>query len=86
MLGDEKNRKATAKVAAGFWDGEKLVQGLGEIKGIITTELRGETSFGWDSIFIPEGHNKTFAEMTMEEKNKISMRRLAFEDLRRKIL
>ena len=38
---------------------------------------RGEKNFGWDSIFVPQGHQKTFAEMDNEEKNSISHRYLA---------
>jgi non-canonical purine NTP pyrophosphatase (RdgB/HAM1 family) len=52
----------------------------GEAKGKIV-EPRGETKFGWDPIFMPEGYDRTFAEMGVEEKNKISHRRKAFEKL-----
>ncbi|OGY90718.1 MAG: hypothetical protein A3B31_02545 [Candidatus Komeilibacteria bacterium RIFCSPLOWO2_01_FULL_53_11] len=45
-------------------------------------EPRGETTFGWDPIFVPEGHAKTFAEMSQDEKNTLSMRRKAVEQLR----
>lgn len=53
----------------------------GRVEGRIV-ESRGETAFHWDPIFEPEGFNKTFAEMTSEEKNSLSHRRLAFEKLR----
>lgn len=43
---------------------------------------RGEKGFGWDAIFLPDGHDKTLAEMTSEEKNQISMRKAAFVKLR----
>ena len=43
---------------------------------------QGETKFGWDPIFIPDGFSTTFAEITKEEKNKISMRRMAFQQLK----
>ena len=42
---------------------------------------RGKNGFGWDMIFLPAGRKKTLAEMTLEEKNKISMRRAAFQKL-----
>ncbi len=42
---------------------------------------QGETSFGWDVIFIPNGHTKTYAEMGQEEKNQVSMRSLAAQKL-----
>ncbi|MEK6845444.1 MAG: non-canonical purine NTP pyrophosphatase [Nanoarchaeota archaeon] len=43
---------------------------------------RGKTNFGWDPLFQPHGHTKTFAEMSAEEKNKFSMRRKALEKLK----
>ena len=49
----------------------------GELKGTIATEQRGENGFAYDKILIPEGYNKTLAEMTLEEKNLISFRSMA---------
>ena len=49
----------------------------GSISGKIV-QPRGENGFGWDMIFQPEGHEKTFAEMSQSEKNDISMRKIAF--------
>ena len=54
-------------------------------KGEISRSTRGENGFGWDVIFIPEHHTKTFAEMNFNEKNAISHRRMAFEKLNIKI-
>jgi inosine triphosphate pyrophosphatase len=42
---------------------------------------RGETEFDWDKIFQPKGFKKTYAEMTIKEKNQISMRKIAFDKL-----
>jgi non-canonical purine NTP pyrophosphatase (RdgB/HAM1 family) len=53
----------------------------GVIKGKIV-EPRGE-SFGWDAIFVPVGYTQTFAEMGREEKSKISMRKIAFQKLKK---
>lgn len=53
----------------------------GIIKGKIIHERKGKDGFGYDPIFIPDGYEKTFAEMTIEEKNKISHRALAVEKL-----
>jgi len=44
---------------------------------------RGESEFGWDPIFLPDGQRKTFGEMDIEEKNKISHRRKAINELKR---
>ena len=49
----------------------------GIIRGKITYDRHGEKGFGYDPIFLPEGYDRTFAEMTMEEKNPISHRGLA---------
>lgn len=76
------NDKATAKVVIGYADekGEcKFFEGLIEGKVV---RPRGNNGFGWDEIFEPKGWRKTFAEMTTEEKNKISMRKLAFQKLK----
>ncbi|WP_417238934.1 non-canonical purine NTP pyrophosphatase, partial [Bizionia sp.] len=53
----------------------------GICKGSILTSKQGEQGFGYDPIFQPEGYNKSFAEMTSEEKNKISHRGLAIQQL-----
>ena len=53
----------------------------GQVDGEITTEQRGETGFGYDPIFRPMQSEKTFAEMTAEEKNIISHRGLATQKL-----
>jgi XTP/dITP diphosphohydrolase len=53
---------------------------IGEVKGEITTSVReeqGKSGFGFDPIFQPEGSAKTFAEMTIEEKNGYSHRAMA---------
>ncbi len=54
----------------------------GEVKGIITTEMMGNDGFGYDPIFVPTGYHKTMAEIGTEEKNKISHRAKAAEQLR----
>ena len=60
----------------------------GICKGHISTIMQGEKGFGYDPIFIPEGANKSFEQMSMEEKNKFSHRQKAvtrlFEFLRTK--
>lgn len=53
----------------------------GICKGKIIHEERGEMGFGYDAVFIPEGDDKTFAEMTMEQKNKYSHRKKALVKL-----
>ncbi len=77
-----ENQKATAKVMIGYAKNTDDIHYFeGSIDGTIVLP-RGETTFGWDPIFQPEGFDKTFAEMTSEEKNAISMRKIATEKLK----
>jgi XTP/dITP diphosphohydrolase len=52
------------------------------VKGSISREKMGDKGFGYDPIFIPEGHDLSFAQMSEEEKNAISHRKQALEKLR----
>ncbi len=80
-LADKKNREAQFRtiiylVCNGK---EKIFEGV--CKGTIIAERRGISGFGYDPVFIPEGSAKTFAEMTMVEKNTFSHRKKAIEKL-----
>lgn len=78
LVASLKNKHAEAKVMIGVTFGEKKIKFFeGSIQGQIVSP-RGENGFGWDKIFEPKGFDKTFAEMTTEEKNEISMRKIAF--------
>lgn len=76
------NCGAEAKTVIGYTrNHDEIYYFEGAVKGKIVAP-GGESNFGWDAIFQPEGFEKTFAEMTMEEKNKISMRRMALNKLK----
>ncbi|MFN8591855.1 MAG: non-canonical purine NTP pyrophosphatase [Thermomicrobiales bacterium] len=72
-------RGVTGRTAVGWCDGERLEIFTGETRGEIMPAPAGSGGFGWDPIFRPEGANLTFAEMTMEEKHRFSMRRQALD-------
>ena len=55
----------------------------GICKGTIIAQLRGQSGFGYDPVFVPDGSDKTFGEMGMEEKNIFSHRKKAVEKLTR---
>lgn len=82
MMEGEKNRSAKAVTAVGFYDGKKYHVFKGEVDGEIATEVYGQSGFGWDPIFVTDDHGKAYGEMSAEEKNRVSMRRLALEKLR----
>lgn len=77
MLGDNDNRKARFRtVISLILNGEEhLFEGISE--GAITFFPKGEKGFGYDPVFIPSGASKTFAEMSLQEKNMHSHRQRA---------
>ncbi|MBI5066328.1 RdgB/HAM1 family non-canonical purine NTP pyrophosphatase [Candidatus Woesearchaeota archaeon] len=75
---NEFDRSAKAMCAVGYYDGKNFQAFVGEIKGKIAETPKGDSKFGFDPLFIPEGQKKTFAEMSSEEKNKISHRSKAW--------
>ena len=80
-LKNKKNRKARFKtVIALLINGEEhLFEGI--VNGTIGFEKKGTEGFGYDPIFIPDGTKKTFAQMGLKEKNKISHRKRAVKKL-----
>lgn len=80
-LKGQSNRKAKFVTVVTLMLNGKAHQFTGEVDGNITRERSGVNGFGYDPIFIPKGWQKTFAQSTLEEKNKISHRSLAVEKL-----
>lgn len=73
------DRSARFRTVAAFVDDDEVHVFDGTCEGLIAVAERGEAGFGYDSIFIPESDTRTFAEMTAEEKNKVSHRSEAFQ-------
>jgi XTP/dITP diphosphohydrolase len=76
-------RTARFRTIISFVDGSRELFSEGIVEGIITLDTKGEDGFGYDPIFQPEGQDLTFAEMTQNEKNKISHRGRALIKMRK---
>lgn len=64
---------------------DEIIKVLGEVEGVITAEFREEEGFGYDPLFFVKEYNKTFAQVSSEEKNAISHRGRAFEKLKNEL-
>ncbi len=85
-LSDKENRGAhyACAMALVYPDG-RYIESVGYMYGEITKDPRGERGFGYDPLFVPTGETRTVAEMTDDEKNKISHRAKALAGLLEKI-
>ena len=81
LLAGYKNTNAKLKSVFSLNINGKTFFFEGKIEGKIIFDQRGQNGFGYDSIFIPNGHKKTFAELDLIEKNKISHRSKALKKL-----
>lgn len=77
-----EQRTAQFRTVIALWLNNKEYFFEGIIKGEILQEKRGTDGFGYDPVFKPDGSIKSFAEMPLKEKNKISHRALAFNELK----
>ena len=81
LMGDAEDRLASFSTVLGLsLEGEEVIV-TGTCEGRIATVLAGKGGFGYDPLFIPEGHSRTFAQMTLREKNAISHRGEALRKL-----
>lgn len=80
-LKNHKNRKARFKTVIALHLNGKLHTFTGICNGDIINQKRGESGFGYDPIFKADGYEKTFAEISLEEKNKIGHRGKAVQQL-----
>lgn len=81
---DNRNARFRTVIALIHEGMEYLFEGT--VRGVIIREKRGNEGFGYDPVFMPEDKNLTFAEMSLDEKNRISHRARAFEKLREFLL
>ena len=79
-----EQRKAKFVCVVTYYENGKYIVGKGEVKGKIAKEPRGENGFGFDPIFELE-NGKTYAELTSKEKNEISHRKKALENLAKQL-
>lgn len=82
-LSSENHRDARFITVLTYHTNGKYTQFVGEIKGNITHEARGISGFGYDPVFQPEDSSRTFAEMTLEEKNQMAHRARALQKFKR---
>ena len=88
---DKKDKEwRTKKISAKFicalviyWPNRKKIYSLGKVSGKISKTKKGKNGFGYDPIFIPNGHKRTFAEMSKSYKYKIDHRAKAFKKIKR---
>jgi XTP/dITP diphosphohydrolase len=85
MLDGFADRGATAICAIAYCDGAEVITARGEASGTIAASPRGGNGFGWDVLFVPDGSDRTFAEMSSTEKDSLSHRRRAWEALSQKM-
>jgi XTP/dITP diphosphohydrolase len=80
-LQGKATRKARFRTVITLIQAGIMTQFEGIVEGHITEELKGTAGFGYDPIFVPDGYETTFAEMSMEDKGAISHRGRAFQKL-----
>jgi XTP/dITP diphosphohydrolase len=80
FLDASDSRAAIAQTVIGYCDGQRVHLYKGETKGTISECSRGDYTFQWDPIFIPDGDTRTYAEMGFPEKGKYSQAAKAWRD------
>ncbi len=78
---DGKDRTAIASVVYGLFDGKHFHTFTGETYGTIAQHPQGKENFGWNSTFIPDGYEKSWAQMDDLELSHSAMRKVALQKL-----
>lgn len=81
---DDRRASFITAVALIQGDDEQIFEG--EVKGRILTERQGDQGFGYDPVFVPDGYEKSFAQLGNETKNKISHRARAMQKMKKHLL
>jgi len=81
-LAGQNNRNARFRTVVTVIGAGLNTQVEGIVRGMMATEEKGDGGFGYDSLFMPEGYDKTFAELPAQIKNTISHRARAMEKLK----
>jgi XTP/dITP diphosphohydrolase len=76
---DKKDRRARFVCVIAIAGPKKIYTVMGVCNGRIALDMKGADGFGYDPVFIPKGYNKTFAQMSLREKNQISHRGIALK-------
>jgi inosine triphosphate pyrophosphatase len=82
LLENYDDRSATAEIMYALHDGKTIHYFHAAMNGSIAKSPQGESDFGWNAIFIPEGQRKTYAELSDEQLKQYSHRALAIDKLR----
>lgn len=82
VVSHEGDRRATARCALLYLDGDTEVIAEGQTHGELVLPARGDQGFGWDPVFRPEGSEHTYGEMSPDEKDAISHRGRAWRAFR----
>jgi XTP/dITP diphosphohydrolase len=78
-----ENRAAIAEICVAYIEEPGQVKTFkAVVNGSISEIERGTNGFAWDSIFIPQGYDQTYGEMTIEIKNSLSMRKICLEQFK----
>ena len=85
MVDSFPDRRARAVCALACFDGESLIEARGETEGRIAATPTGTLGFGWDPIFVPDGFDRTYAELSATEKDSVSHRGRAWRRLAGKL-
>ena len=85
-LKNKKNRSATFVCSLSYkTEKGKITTVQGNLKGVISTKIKGKKGFGYDPIFIPKGKALTFGQMSKTKKIKMDHRFLAYKELTKRI-